>query len=52
MHDVVIRGGRIVDGTRSPPVAGDVAIDGGVIAAPGGAESEKTDSVSFRGTGR
>jgi N-acyl-D-aspartate/D-glutamate deacylase len=32
MHDVVIRGGRIVDGTGRPGAPGDVAIDGGVIA--------------------
>ncbi len=34
-HDIVIRGGEIVDGTGSEPSAGDVAIDGGTIAAVG-----------------
>src|SRR5256712_10429869 len=32
-YDVVIRGGRIVDGTGNPWFAGDVAIKGGRIAA-------------------
>src|SRR5215470_14918915 len=35
MHDVVIRGGSIVDGTGAEPKAGDVAIDGGTITAVG-----------------
>ncbi len=35
-HDLVIRGGTIVDGTGSERFAGDVAIDGGRIAAVGG----------------
>jgi len=35
MHDLVIRNGRIVDGTGKPAFTGDVAIDGGVIAAVG-----------------
>ena len=36
MHDVVIRGGTIVDGAGGEPQVGDLAIDGGVIAAVGG----------------
>ncbi len=36
MHDIVIRGGTIVDGTGAPPFTGDVAIDGERIAAVGG----------------
>jgi N-acyl-D-aspartate/D-glutamate deacylase len=36
MHDLVIRGGTIVDGTGAPGRSGDVAIDGGVIAEVGG----------------
>ena len=36
MHDIVIRGGTIVDGTGKAPFSGDVAIAGGRIAAVGG----------------
>lgn len=35
MHDVVIRGGKIVDGTGKPAFIGDVAIAKGQIAAVG-----------------
>src|SRR5438034_5333164 len=41
MHDVVIRGGVVVDGTRSPACVADVALDGdritdvGRVTAPG-----------------
>jgi N-acyl-D-amino-acid deacylase len=36
MHDLVIRNGKIVDGTGAPARSGDVAIDGGVIISAGG----------------
>lgn len=36
MHDLVIRGGTIIDGTGAPRRTGDVAIEGGIIAAVGG----------------
>jgi N-acyl-D-aspartate/D-glutamate deacylase len=36
MYDLVIRNGRIVDGTGAPAFVGDIAIDGGVIATVGG----------------
>jgi N-acyl-D-aspartate/D-glutamate deacylase len=36
MHDLVIRGGTIVDGTGAEPRTGDVAIDGDRIVACGG----------------
>src|SRR6201988_819114 len=36
MHDIVIRGGRIVDGTGAPASHGDVAIDGDRIVQVGG----------------
>ncbi len=35
MHDIVIRGGEVVDGTGAGPVGADVAIDGDRIVAVG-----------------
>ncbi len=34
-HDLVIRGGSIVDGTGSAPFTGDVAVNAGTIAKVG-----------------
>ncbi len=36
MHDLVIRNGRIVDGSGAPAREGDIAIDGGKIVSVGG----------------
>ena len=36
MHDLIIRGGTIADGSGRAPSRGDVAIDGGLITAVGG----------------
>ena len=36
MHDLVIRGGTIVDGTGEASFTGDVAVDDGVITEVGG----------------
>ena len=50
MHDLVIRGGTIVDGTGDAPYAGDVAIEGGVIVATGdfaGAGREEIDATGL-----
>lgn len=35
MHDLLIRNGRLVDGTGAAPFEGDVAVDGGTIVAVG-----------------
>ena len=35
MYDILIRGGRVVDGTGAPAFVADVAIEGGKIAAVG-----------------
>ena len=48
MHDIVIRGGSIIDGTGKPAFTGDMAIADGRIAAwaasrgPRGARSTRT----------
>ena len=36
MHDLVIRGGNLVDGTGAPARSGDLAIDGDRITSVGG----------------
>ena len=36
MHDIITRGGTIIDGTGGPAFTGDVAVDGEKIAAVGG----------------
>jgi N-acyl-D-amino-acid deacylase len=36
MHDIVIRGGTILDGTGADAFTGDIAIDGGELTAVGG----------------
>jgi len=36
MHDLVIRGGTIVDGSGAPRFTGDVAVDGGRLSQVGG----------------
>ncbi|MFP8879833.1 MAG: amidohydrolase family protein [Myxococcota bacterium] len=48
-HDVVIRGGQIVDGTGCEPVAGDLAIDAGVISAVGQVEGEGKQEIDADG---
>ena len=35
MHDLVIRGGTVVDGSGNPRFVADVAVDGGLITAIG-----------------
>jgi len=39
MHDLVIRGGTVVDGTGAPSRTADVAVDDGIITAVGNLES-------------
>ena len=58
MHDIVIRGGSIVDGTGAPRFLGDVAIDGDRIvqvggkAGPGRREVEGRRAHRHAGLGR
>ena len=49
MHDLVIRGGTIVDGTGAAPREGDVAIDGGKIAAVGRVAERGREEIDARG---
>ena len=35
MHDLIIRGGTIADGSGRPTVTGDVAIDGSIVTEVG-----------------
>lgn len=48
-HDIVIRGGTIVDGTGGEPFIGDVAIDGGFIAQVGGKAGPGREEIDASG---
>jgi len=49
MHDLVIRGGTLVDGTGGEPFEGDVAMDGGRIAAVGRVAARGREEIDARG---
>jgi N-acyl-D-amino-acid deacylase len=49
MHDIVIRGGTIVDGTGAPSFQGDVAIDGDRITQVGGKAGPAKRDVKAEG---
>ena len=49
MHDLVIRNGRIVDGTGAPEFVGDVAVDGGVITEVGAVGAEGAVEIDAAG---
>jgi N-acyl-D-aspartate/D-glutamate deacylase len=49
MHDLVLRGGTIVDGTGGPARTGDVAIDGDRVASVGGAAGGGRREIDARG---
>jgi len=49
MHDLVIRGGTIVDGTGGSPRCGDVAIDGDRITAAAGTAGRGRREIDARG---
>ena len=48
-HDIVIRGGEIVDGTGADPVAGDLAIDDGTITAVGKVDGKGKQEIDAKG---
>jgi N-acyl-D-amino-acid deacylase len=49
MHDLVIRGGTIVDGSGRPRFTGDIAIDGGRITAVGGTAAAGREEIDAAG---
>ena len=49
MHDLVIRGGTIVDGSGNPQFIGDVAIDGGLISAVGAVSQQGREEIDATG---
>ena len=49
MHDIVIRGGTIIDGTGKPAFTGDVAIAGAHIAEVGGKQGPGRREIDASG---
>jgi N-acyl-D-aspartate/D-glutamate deacylase len=49
MHDIVIRGGKIVDGSGQPAFSGDIAITGGKITAVGTVDERGTREIHADG---
>ncbi|HWE68246.1 MAG TPA: amidohydrolase family protein [Acidimicrobiales bacterium] len=48
-HDLVIRGGLVVDGRGGEPTPGDVAVDGGTITAVGSVPGGGTEEIDAGG---
>ena len=49
MHELIVRGGTLVDGTGAEPRTADVAIDGGVITEVGGVTDSATRTIEADG---
>ena len=49
MHELVIRGGTIVDGSGKPSFTGDIAIDGGLITAVGSVAGHGREEIDASG---
>ena len=49
MHDLIIRGGTIVDGTGGEPFVGDVAIDGDRIVEVGKVDGQGRREIDATG---
>ena len=49
MHDLVIRGGLVVDGTGGAPRHADVAVDGGVITSVGTVDVSGAEEIDATG---
>ena len=50
MHDLVIRGGTVVDGTGAPRFVADVAVDGGVITVIGNISAAGREEIDATGS--
>lgn len=48
MHDLVIRGGRVVDGSGGEPLVTDIAVDNGTIAAIGRVSARGREEIDAR----
>lgn len=48
-HDLVIRGGTILDGSGGDPIDGDVAVDGGVIRIAGRVTGRGAEEIDAKG---
>lgn len=48
-HDMIIRGGMIVDGSGEPAFIGDIAIDGGKITAVGKIDGTAREEIDAKG---
>ena len=48
-HELVVRGGTVVDGTGAPPRTADVAVDGGVVVEVGAVAGRGTREVDADG---
>lgn len=49
MHDLVIRGGLVVDGTGAPPRTADVAVDDGLVTVVGDVREPGTREIDATG---
>src|ERR1700730_11407441 len=49
MHDLIVRGGTVVDGTGEPAVAADVAVDGGRITQVGRVAGDAGEVIDATG---
>ena len=48
-HDIIIRGGNIIDGTGTAPFVGDIAIDDGLITAIGAVSGTGKQEIDAAG---
>ena len=49
IHDLIVRGGAVVDGSGGPPIEGDIAVRGGRIAAVGTVAGRGREEIDARG---